>query len=549
MVVPPTPGAAGGEPANPTDHPAAILPILIGESVAYVLEVFLPPGGTAAVWRGTLRFLDQLVSLATEFFVADRLRQMTRHRAASTAADAVVLKIQAAVQTGPVAALLVDHLARWPASATVALWDRLSERWLAVGDVDQIDQAGDASRRLRAAIPAELRRPSDSMPLWSSPLSGMPGWCVATDAEAAWRLVITGPDASDGEAEPDPLEHVDIIARLLAAAEASATSIRRIEALPLGGTYLRKIASDGPPEPIPRSRRRRAVYIAAAMVATLLLAIPVPRIVPARGRLQPTRHWTAFSPADAVVEQLFVVENQNVAAGDRVLSLRSDSLSSQRGTLTGQLAVLRQRQIDERLRYVDRSSAGDETGDPTLPQQIDAAEAALQLVESEIAALTVTAAQPGRISMPIDGPPQVDQPVDRGESLLRVVGTDTGWEVVAELPQTRVRPVMQAAAAGTLRAWAAARWTPGRGFALAAPSFGPVVQNRTDQTAMLSVRMAVDPGEIGLRPVASPNPPIAGTPVEVTLDCGRVTIGGWLFGELTTWLRVNWQTYGPAGGD
>ena len=333
--------------------PAAVLPIVVGELPAYVLEVFLPGGGTVAVWRGTLRFLNQLAGLASDFFVADRLRQLTAQTAASAALDAALIQIHAAVRIDVVAAVVVDHLAAaWPVQ-TVAIWDRPGERWLAVGNVSRIDQGGEAAGWLRACLPQKLRPRDDAKlqrveRLWTAPLRQTAGWCVATGPETAWRLVLVASD----DAEPPPLVNVDLIARLLRVAEAAATSIRRIEALPLGGVYLRQIAADEGGGPIPASRRRRAVWIAAAMAATLLLAIPIPRIVPARGVLQPTRRWTAYCPADAVVDQVLVEEAQVVYAGQPLVRLHSDSLASEHAGVDrprrGAAATLGRRTVEVR---------------------------------------------------------------------------------------------------------------------------------------------------------------------------------------------------------
>ncbi|MFG0261250.1 MAG: phytochrome sensor protein, partial [Novipirellula sp. JB048] len=97
VVVPCTPEASDPNvPANPTQFPAAIVPISCdpqagGES--YLLEVFLEPGGGVATQRGYLRFIAQMADLAGEFLRADQLRDLHRRHNLAAQVDAVIASI------------------------------------------------------------------------------------------------------------------------------------------------------------------------------------------------------------------------------------------------------------------------------------------------------------------------------------------------------------------------------------------------------------------------------------------------------------------------
>lgn len=284
VVVPPTPGASDREvPANPTSHPAALVPVHVDPTSAFptcLIEVFLEPGGSPASQRGSLRFLAQMGDLAGEFLRAEHLRSLTRRLSEMDQCVRVVDSMQSLSSTIAIEAAWVDAASRLTGSPRVALCrvDRGRPRIVAVSHVDRIDQHGDAAAAIRKAANAPMhlrgnvalasmeasstseavperdrqtndRRTNDRRKSSHDHLPVLPRWVVSLKGDDRWRMVmlqrggdLSQPEELDGEA-------LAIVERLLIGARQAWSAAQRVESIPGGKWWIRlTLGASGAPD-------------------------------------------------------------------------------------------------------------------------------------------------------------------------------------------------------------------------------------------------------------------------------------------------------------
>ncbi len=203
--------------------------------------------------------------------------------------------------------------------------------------------------------------------------------------------------------------------------------------------------------------RGRRLAIAAATLALLiavgvsLVIVPWPYRVDATGRLMPVIQREVFSPWDGQVVELFVHGGERVAAGQVLLQLRSDELSTELVTVENQLR-------EKRMLYTSLIAQRDETAqkgnrEEALKLQGKAVETKVE-IEGAARQATVLKNRLDRLEVraPIAGVVTtfqarqllLDRPVKRGDLLLQVMDETGDWQLELEVAEHRLGRILMA---------------------------------------------------------------------------------------------------------
>jgi hypothetical protein len=582
VVVPPTPGASDVDvPANPTEHPVAIVPILVDPSIAlptWLLEVFLEPGGSPTSQRGALRFLAQMGDLAAEFLRADQLRELTRRVALMHQCALATEQFGKLNSTRKLEASLVDTVARLLNCPRVALCrvDRGQPQIVAVSHVDRIDQHSDAANAIRIAAGSPLlsgtslcfaslqtdrrsgsdRRAEQPTSAATNPPPVLPRWVVATSQKSQWRLVLLESCETKRALAVLPPDMQMALTRLLIGYQLAWSAAQRIEAIP-GGRWWSQwtVAHDEYSTTEQRESgryitgtqhvsplRRRLGLISAVTITTLLLmCVPIPAIIPATGLIRPLEIDTFHATSDATVQSLHVHHGQRVMQGDVLATLVSRDLSERKTTLLGRRAVLMQRrnQLNHALTTSNHTGGGmvDLQGDQEIDEEIDAIDRQLEIIADSESDLVLRAHRDGRVDAWRLQERLAGRPLRRGDAVLSVIADDTTWVVDATIPQRRVSRVDRAIESQQLTADVSTRWNPGQSHSAMAHRFGPVVADPVDGTPGVILRLTLsDAPHLGDQPLSE-------MPARVTVRCGRTSIGWFLLEDVASWLQTRIGAY------
>lgn len=603
VVVPATPGACDPHvPANPTSHPAALVPVSIDPDSTLpngLIEVFLDSGGSPASQRGSLRFLAQMADLAGEFLRAEHVRSMTRRLSQLNQCVRAVDRLQTLSSTKQVQAAWVDATAELLECPRVALCriDRGRPRIVAVSHVDRIDRSSDAARAIRDAAASPMRsaglvalnvvgehelpdtaledepdalghnsaierRKAERRTSRSEQHPVSPHWVVSLPGDSRWRMVLLQRhDDSPLPKEPDQ-ETTGVLERILVGGQLAWAAAERVEAIPGGKWWNRLTASTAAGPVVQHSetsehevvastlpagtavspiRRRAALLTAFAMTAVMLLWVPIPSVIPVTGVIRPLELDTYHARHDATVQTIHVDHGQTVRRGDVLATLRSDDLNQKQTTLLGRRAVLVQKRDQVNRQLV--ASNGSADGLAGLPGSDE--------IDEEITSIDE--------QLKI-----ISQCQDDLMLRARRDGRVDAWRIqerLSDRPLRRGDAILSVIAADTQ--WVADATIPQRRVeridraiahqrltAEAAPRWS----NDQTQTATAPrfgpvVADPVDgtPGVI-LRFTLDQVPrlgdqPLVETPARITVNCGATSVGSFLLEDVLSWLQTRLGMY------
>lgn len=453
IVVPATPGANDPQvPTNPTDSPAAVVPIetLSSEqSPTFLLEVFLEPGGGVATQRGYLRFVAQMADLAGEFLRADRLREAINQEVWRRRIDDAIKRFHETDRREQLHAAVVDTVAELFGFARVGLCiarDGEAEL-LAVSHVERIDAKAPAAEFLVDAAYCELDKDGFGVDDPESDADAndqslMLSVVVASQKNSELRLVCL-----DQKSESPPYKRLPTrqfrgdIVRIIDHAALAIHSVSRLDAIP-GGRYLASLAPSI--ENHCRNSRTRWIAGLAVMVLIAIAALfPIPHVVTAQGILLPLNTQYVCAPRDVTVQKIHVGHGDLVTKGDNLVTLTSRELEQQLTTLDGEIKQL----ISRRDGLLHESSRSSQSDNDRAKKQAEAAvinkklewkNKLRELINEEKDQLTVKAEFDGRVdAWEIDE--LTDAPLNRAAPILQVFRHDSQWAVKALVPENRAR--------------------------------------------------------------------------------------------------------------
>jgi multidrug efflux pump subunit AcrA (membrane-fusion protein) len=445
VVVPATPGASDtATPANPTDVPAAVVPIESDPStdrIDYLLEVFLEPEGGMTTQRGYLRFVVQMADLAGEFLRSAELRRLKRSTIVGQRVDLAISNLHRHQRPDQVQATIVDTAAEVFDLDRVALCilDAPHSKLTAVSHVNKIDHRSDGAKYLLSVAETEL---ADGIGV------------IVEDADTSGTIVV-GPTDTDS-----PLRLVAICdadrtledkLQLRRYVDHAAVSLRiatQFDAIP-GGRFLAALA------PALQTGQLkwwlRPIFTACVLTMLMIVAmIPVPLYVNTSATIRPADVQRLTAPRDAIVDQLHVTHGQAVFPGEPLATLRDPDLDKQITKLLGRRSVL----IEKRSRG-KKLMMGATAGDRDQAMQVHGEQS---LTEEELSAVEQELAQLQRIqanlviradrSGSVDGWRMIERlegrPLMRGDPLMKIVATDSPWVVDVVVPQNRIAHIRQA---------------------------------------------------------------------------------------------------------
>lgn len=285
---------------------------------------------------------------------------------------------------------------------------------------------------------------------------------------------------------------------------------------------------------------RSVVWALAIVACALVLLIPVPFTVVARGELLPASRREIFAPADGVVRQLAVRHNQSVEAGGLLAVLDSAELEAERSRLRGLLSA-----AQEEFNAAELARVGDVPTPPrgdwrtekpaALAEELrirrDSLRQQLDLVERQLDEMTLRSPIEGTVITFSLQNRLESRPVRRGQSLLQVADLDQDWELRLRVPEQDAGYVLDASGGGkqSLKIKFLVTSDPAKTFETQLTSIALVTHRDRDAESVVNATAFVPKGEI-----ERPRP---GASVIAKVDCGRRSLGFVWFHEVVNAVR------------
>ena len=609
VVVPSTPDVTQADvPANPTNVPAAIVPIDSGSgsisTVAQrVIEVFLEPGGGIATQRGYLRFICQVADLAGEYFRSEQLRTLLSQQSLAERCDQAIAQFHDQSRRDRLATLIVDQMADLFQLDRVALCHtdgQSKTRIITVSYVETIDQHSDSAKEIRRVAGENLGSDGVAWMVAQDEANGNTANGDTANVDEANGNKANGDESavnldalfsvSGVSAKAKQVDHGYRLTgfRLSGAASApildfekrelvrtTRLALRQLQQIDhdgrsLIGRMFRRDPTAGRPAYHRIGRFMSLAVVAAVLV--LVMVIPVPKSVQARATLRPENTQQICAVGDAVVETIDVVHGQSVVAGEVLMTLSDLHLQQQITTLVGRRAVLAEQKLSLNEDMVDSSASDFESFEKIQGQQsvvdeeIASVDQQLALLKEIEQSLTIRSDRDGvvdawQIRKRLSG-----RPVQRGDSLLQVISHDSPWLVDAQVPGARIGGVLRAQQQNHLSAVVTFDDAPGELCQVSGWQFGPTrrqSQSANEDQVLTAITLTLQTKATGSRSDQSPHqmpgnslPVIAsrsGAPAKVVFQCGSVPLADLLVGDLCRDLRgqiaLHWRWDENKGSD
>lgn len=478
LTVPPHsgPGTLEGKPApaNMTRLYVLLIPIVIEKQVAGLIEVWQEPDRGAAAMEGFKRFLADLSSFVSAYLRNTQLRQMLGQQQVWLQLEAYTRSIHSSLNPREVGYAIVNEARRLLSCDRVSIAIRLGSatRVEAISGADVIEK--------RSALVQTMKALFDSVLVWGEKLvfagtkddSLPPRVLAALDAylaESNSKLLILLPLKDDREKdskrpcrtallvecfEPnvtaDQLNaRLDILSKHAAPAMYNAVELRRLPFRWL----LQPLAN------IKDSLRGNRGAIAAAIAGGIaflilvLIAVPYPLRMEAKGKLMPKERQTVYPLVTGKVTNVFVKSGDRVTKGEDLLSLhdveKEQELQALASTISQAEAVCQL--LTEQL---SKSKSESEQQDLQMNLIKKRTEKEAAQGKYNILLRMVRTPEEAKISAPINGNVVTFDVHDRlqgnlvnpKDPLMQIAQFEGPWEVELRIPEGHVGHIREALA-------------------------------------------------------------------------------------------------------
>ncbi len=481
MVVPPNSGQgpADGEtaaPGNPTNFVILLVPILVDKQVAGLVEVWQDPRLNPNALRNQTQFLVQVCALATVYTRNHRLRQMVGQEKLWTQLEAFTRQIHATLNPTEVSYLVANEARRLVECDRISVGVRRGKKAVveAISGADVVEKRSNLVQLMRKLFQRVLT--------WGDKLiyTGVKDDTLPPDvldaldnylAESNSKLLVIMPLRDDRESEskrpprsalmmecfepsatPDQLvARLEVVGRHATSALYNAAEHRRI---PMRWIWM----------PIAKVQeglggKARAIItcsvLGLALLVALMVFVPYPLKMKAKGKLLPFERQYVYSPIPATIVRFAVDRGEHVFKGQQLVLMHDVDAEKQIGNLTGEIAKLEtdirnlQSQARAALSEKDR-----QTADGERQKKQSERTSRMQQLERFKEIIQADDQVPGNfwLTSPIDGfvlnsdfrQDLTGKFVKPSDPILRVGNKDGEWEIELKIPQKHTGQVLQA---------------------------------------------------------------------------------------------------------
>jgi hypothetical protein len=472
--------AQPGAPAagNPTDYETLLVPIVVDQAVAGLVEVWQSPGRNPQAIPGFMQFLTRLANLASLYIRNNKLRQMVGQEQLWTQLEAFARQVHGSLNPTEVGYLVVNEGRRLIECDRVSVAVRQGRRVSieAISGADVVEKRSNLVQLMRALCKHVLN--------WGEKLtySGVqddslpPNVLKALDAylaESNSKLLVISPLKDERESESkkparsalvmesfDPPASVEqmtarmeVVGRHATSALYNAVEHRRIPMRFLWAP-LAKIQEG-------LGGKARAIVISViaglAVLIAAMIVVPYPLKMDAKGQLLPVERRWMYSPVEGTVAGFAegIKPNAEVSEGQPLILMQDVQLELKIVQLMNEAATAEH----EIQALVAQQNAATNVGD-RLKVSSEAKQKRDQLIAKnrQLAALRErTHSEEGRpgyfwLRAPLSG--QVlnwgfqenltNRFVKPSEQLLRIGDPNKSWEIELKIPQKHIGQILYA---------------------------------------------------------------------------------------------------------
>ena len=474
-----------GSVANPTEYLLVVAPMQGDENVEGIVEIFQRPDSQPATQRGYLRFLVQMCELASEWVKSRKLKQFSDRHSLWAQADQFARLIHQNLDLRETAYTIANEGRRLIGAdrVTVAVRHGNKCRVEAVSGQDTVENRSNsvallgklATRVMQAGEPLRYHGSTEDMPPQIEEV--IDAYVDESYAKSIIVLPLRRPERPE-DANPENIERqfesgekqddcigaliieqietnlpsevleprVDLVHEHSCRAVSNALTHNNIFLMPLWRAVGRSRVL------VQARTLPKTITISAIVLAVLavLCFYPVNFYVESRGVLQPVVRRQVFVRANGIVEEFHCGDQDEVVAGQLLVTLVDRDLQIERRRIDGEfletrdrLASARRTQFQSGLSPADRIQISGQI--LQLNQRLETLGQQLVIVKEKEQDLEVRSPIDGTVVMQWEVEKTLlKRPVSIGQALMAVVDTSRQWELELAMPERRIGHVNQA---------------------------------------------------------------------------------------------------------
>jgi len=583
QLIPPNSGfGEDGSVGNPTDHLLVLAPLAGDQGVESVVEIFQRPNAQPATQRGYLRFLVQMCELAAEWVKSQKLRQFSDRHSLWAQADQFSRLVHHNLDLRETAFTIANEGRRLIGCdrVSVALRKGSKCRVEAVSGQDTVERRSNAVTLLSTLATRVMK---SGEPLWyDGSTEDLPPQIESVldeyVDESYTRMMAVLPlkrpetkaDAARDPSEVDPNEtkkreeyigvliieqietnlprniidpRVDLVYEHCCRAVANSQEFSNLFLMPVWRTIGRTAW-------IIRARALPKTIAITSLVLAILFVFMFVKVdfsVEAEGVLQPVDRHDIFVPANGIVTEVNIQDQQQVKQGDLLVKLEDPDLLIEKRRVEGQLeetkdqlSNARRAQFQVGLSPADKIRVSGQVQQLVLRRETLREELAIIQKKEEL--LEIKSPADGQVVLQWDVEKTLlHRPVAIGQVVMTVVeiGEEKKWELELSLPERRLGHIAEyREATGTkehLVEYVLAM-NPEHVFEGRVLEIGQSTQVEGEDGTIVPVLVKIDQTELE-RVLAGDLRP--GTTVTGDIHCGRASLGYAWFHEAIQWVQYN----------
>jgi multidrug efflux pump subunit AcrA (membrane-fusion protein) len=481
LMLPPRSGTGAqeeGKPAagNPTDKVILLAPILVDKQVAGLIEIWQDPERSPDAQRGFLQFLVRMAELASSYTRNHQLRQMVGQQALWTQLEAFARQIHGSLNPMEVAYLVANEGRRLIECDRVSVAQRRGRKTHveAISGADVVEKRSNLVRLMAKLMDKVLKWGEKLIYKGTKDDTLPPDVLKALDdylAESASKLLVVLPLKDERESESkrpprscltmecfDPsatpeqlIARLEVVGRHATGALYNASEHRRIPMRFIWGP-LAKVQ-----EGLGGKARAIALGVAAALAAlvAILVFVPYPLKMDAKGNILPRERRWVFPPVPGQVVKFKVNPGDEVRADDPVVEMRDVELARQMVQLLGDIQAAEQTIKAKDLEYRDAKDTSDRLRITTERSKEEFTRDRKTRELNELVRRTnADKSNPGvfTLNAPLSGTvlnwdfreKRTGAAVRANEQLIRIGNKSDRWEIELRIPQKNIGQVLHA---------------------------------------------------------------------------------------------------------
>jgi multidrug efflux pump subunit AcrA (membrane-fusion protein) len=463
---------------NPTPFALIVAPLVVDKQVAGLIEILMDPNRRAATQKSTLRFVGDLCDLAASFLKNRQMRQMMSQQRLWNQLEGFTHQIHGSLDLKETSYSVANDGKRLVGCDRLSVAIKIGGRVMveAISGQEIVEQRSNLVRELTRLCKAVVRSGDDLV--YTGNTEGFApdirdALELYVDESGSKTVIITllykpdleqqGTPAKDRDRAPfgclvaeqigDELTSTDTHAKTEVVSRHASTALwnssehDKIFLLPL-------LKLMGSPWRFFRGRTlAKILAVVGAILALILILTFVPwkLTIEGRGSILPEQRQNTYAPVAGIVVDVPVEHGQLVKKGDLIARLDSRELEKERRRLLAEMSQAQSQvgYLTAQVHNANQSGHADEVNQlkgqlAEAREKATGARQQIEIIAEEIDSMSIAAPVTGIVTTWEVKKNLMGRPVEIGQELIAIAGTEGEWVLVVDVSDDDMGPVLRA---------------------------------------------------------------------------------------------------------